>query len=742
MIRAALALVLFGCHGPVEDTGPDEQPVTYPTLVAEPAHRGLIVDRVAEEPHASLLARVEERAARDWQEPADPAVWDHRSNGHNAETAQANALLAWLYDDADAAAKAVDFLHRLETDYDTHDTWDINIRMPHTLIGYAAAIDLLRGTDYLSADDAALARDKLTAINAAFFDEFVASDGIREAVLGTTQNNHPIRTAAAIGYVALAFPDAPGSAEHLDWAVSELDYLWAERGQYVQPDGGVSEGPFYYGFGLGPTLAFTIALHHAAPDRVFHRDCRNRADVDPWAGHGCVDGEAFTFDNPLVNGTLEQTVQWWIALRLPSGLCPPLEDAYFNPLNGGALLTSFGGGPELPWAWEHVEERPFEATHGLDLLPWHLAYVDPAVEPAPPSWTTRVLPEAGQAVLRSGWGSDALWTLVTAEHGSVRKTVHDHVDGTSFSLAAYGEYLLVDPGYYKASDLSLPETAQSVAHNVVLVDGRGAPSKGLLTDFGDTDAFLRHAHDGERVDYVEAHQAYRDASFERSVAMLRERYVVVADRIASDAAEERTFAWRLGGNAGLEAGGTFTVHDDGATWERAGAGVDVRLASTAGPPGIVEPLYRELEPPHVHRYGLDRATAHHGVIDGRVDAVEPGFLAVLAPWRAGATGADGPLEVTALDLGAGVAAWTVASEGALDLVLLRDPGAPTDLVLPDDTAVHTDGRLAIVELSGPPLALLARGTTLTVDGVVRATADGSDRVVDETAPARSWSALD
>jgi len=113
------------------------------------------------------------------------------------------------------------------------------------------------------------------------------------------------------------------------------------------------------------------------------------------------------------------------------------------------------------------------------------------------------------------------------------------------------------------------------------------------------------------------------------------------------------------------------------------------------------------------------------VMDGDVTAVAPGFLAVLAPYRVDGGvpegGGDGPLDVTPVDLGEGVVAYTVATDGALDLVLLRDPGAPTSLQLSDGTTVDTDAALAVVSVQGPPVALIARGTALSVDGAIRVT---------------------
>src|SRR5690606_22418629 len=188
----------------------------------------------------------------------------------------------------------------------------------------------------------------------AFFDEYVGNGLTRQAVLGFAQNNHPIRTAAAIGLVAILFPDDPRASEWANWAVSELSYLMGPDGQYLQPDGGVSEGPFYYGFAYGPAIAFFIAMDNAVdPARTFLRDCRNRQNVEPWAGHGCVDGEPFTFVNPIHGELLEASVDWSIALRLPNGWRAPLADANFIHHPGGVLLSHYGAAPHLSWDFEN-----------------------------------------------------------------------------------------------------------------------------------------------------------------------------------------------------------------------------------------------------------------------------------------------------------------------------------------------------------------------------------------------------
>ncbi|WP_437298079.1 heparinase II/III domain-containing protein [Sorangium sp. So ce426] len=731
---ACAALATAGCG--TDAPGPSEPRDTgvHPRLLARPEHRDLLRSRVDREPYASILATLKRRADRPYAEEPDPASWDHKTNGNNASTAQANALLAWAFEDRAAADKAREFLRRLETDWDTNTVLDMNIRMAKILMGYTNTWDLLSATPWFPDEESAQAESKITDITGQFFAKYLEHDFYRDLLLRPAQNNHPIRTADALGYVALAFPEHPAAATWWSWSISELDYLWGPDGQYVQPDGGASEGPYYSGFAWGPTAAFFIALDNALEGEVaFTRDCRTRSDEDPWAGHGCVDGEQGALEVPLRGGLFTKAVDWSLSLRLPWGSRPPVDDGVFTPFNGSPLLTSFGGSGEYLWDWEQNRD-PQAMEFGADLIAHHLLYVDDAVAPEAPRFLTRFFPDTGHAVFRSDWGDDARWLLLLAEHGSARKAIHDHVDGTSFSLAAYGEYLLIDAGYYKPDSLDNAKTSQSPSHNVILIDGRSAPDKGLFNDFGDADAFLRNTHDGDAVDYAEAHQDYQDTHVERSVAFIDGRYFVVGDRLSTSHPAARAHAWRLHGYAGLTSGGTFELLPDGGRWERARAGVEARVQSTSPGLAVGEPPYTPLTAPHVHEFEEDRKAADHAVIDAAVQAEAPGFLAVLLPYKVGVdAGPDAPLQAAPIAAEPGVVAWRIESEGGTDVAVLRSKGAPEALALPGGQVLETDAELVVVRIEGErPFALMARGTRVLVDGSPRVTApDATGLAVEE-----------
>lgn len=689
----------------------------HPTLAVTPNHKPLMQGRMNSPIYEDVYDRIVETAAADY-DPHDVDEWDFTSHGRNARTAQANALLAWLHDDEEAAAKALDFLSRLPDDFETNTTWDANIRMPEPLMGYANTWDLLMGTDFITEEESQAAQATLTTITSQFYAAYVLDDSSRQIALGFSQNNHPIRTASAIGYVALAFPDHAESAEWLDWAMSELDYLWGPNGQYVQPDGGISEGTHYYGFAFAPSVAFFIAVSNStSPSATYSRDCINRQEVEPWVGHGCVDGESFTFDNPIHRPDFHATAEWSASMRLPSGYRPPLADAYFTVFNGGAVLTGFGGADWLTWDWLDNDDDEPTLTTGLDLSMHHLAYMDTSGAATEPDFTSRVLPDAGSAVFRSGWDREARWLLLLAEAGSARKTLHDHVDGTSFSMAAYGEYLLMDPGYYKPEDFDNARTSAAEAHNVVLVDGEGAPAKGLLTNFGDADAFIENPFESASFSYVEAHQTYQQADFERSVIFVRDRYFVVADRIVSAVRDPRRFTWRLNGNAGRTAGGVFEIFANGGRWQRDNAGVDVYLGSTSPALAMVEPDYFNGYAPYVHEFDRSRTVGHHAVLDGFVTDIDPGFLAVLAayPMDGDQPAAHDPITVEPVLAKAGQVAWAVTTDAGTDFVMLRGVTADKGLPLPTGEELSTDAEVVIMS-STLDAVLIVRGTHVTIDG--------------------------
>ena len=702
----------------------DSDAITHPFLYLTESRRPLILDNIKNEPMASIYAGLIDKANSEFYE-IDQSDWDAKNHGKNGEIAVANAFLAWLNNDRIAADRAISAMELLQSNWDDHTSWGINIRMPDPLIHYTAAWDFLMATTFITDQQAADIEEKLTTITDLFFKKYVVGDTLRELALTVTQNNHPIRTAASIGFVALAFQTHPNAKEWLDWSVSELAYLLGPDGKYIQADGVVSEGPFYFNYGFAPTIAFLIALENRQSHQyIYSRNCINRADVDPWIGHDCVDGEEFTFHNPLRSELLHKVMDWSLSLRLPNGNRVPIADSPLRNQNGAAIFTYFGAEDYLYWDWESNPSDPYKVTGGFDLAITHLAYVTPLEAASPPTWTNQFFIDGGMAVLRSGWESDDRVLVLMGENGAARKTLHDHADGTSFVMAAYGDLLITDTGYYKPNSLQNAVTSAAGSHNLILIDGEGVPDKGLLNDWGDADAFLENVVDDRNIAYVESKQSYQNTDVVRGVAFVRGRYFILADHLNSAQDTEREFRLRLHAFAGKDLEGEVNLEAYGPHITRENGSVVVYTSSSLGYCELEEPTYRAYSSPHVHK--LEKEAEHHIVTDSVIRGKAPDFLTVLAPYKSkNFEGSDAPLSVKLINTINGVA-WEIRGENTVDVAWIREEDAPNSLVVASGDTITTNGTFVWVSLDLSS-GLLVRGTELLVnDQIIVSNPNGTE----------------
>ena len=713
-----LALLAWALSGCAEDVPPPEPVVVYPHLAVRADQKSAILARLADAPFDALYAQIVARAERDFIVPEE-GKWDWRAYNKNACISQASSFLAWLHDDAERAEKPRRYFRELATDYENHNSWDLNIRMPYMAVCGVHAWDFLMGSGFFPAEEASAAQDKLVHIAQAHFEHYVMDPFYRYTALEVTQNNHPLRTASTLALTGMAFPDAPGARDWLGWALAEYDYLFSEEGHYIQAEGGVSEGPHYYFFGISAVLSALIAAENGwDASRPLKRNCLSRNIGPPWDASDCTETE-FTFENPLHRERFAQAMDWSMALRMGDGGRLSVADGGRNSPNGLALMAGFAQGKEhLVWDWLNNRREPMKTTGGMHLAIHHLAHLPHPLVAQEPTWKNRFMPESGYASFRSGWDPQARLGVLMAEHGPARLTLHDHVDGTHFSIEAYGEYLVIDTGYYKPNELNNARTANAPAHNVILVDGAGAPRKGLLNDWGGADAYLRHTRDGQRLAYAEAHQRYEATDFVRAMAFVRQRYFVVADRLKVDGDQDREYRWRLHAGVGRDFEGSSSFEGNRATLLAPTARLDVALGSTEGEVAFEAPPFEEDQAPYVHSIN---GHGHHDVLDGVLTARSPHFLSVLLPSPDG----DNSLTIEAVQAPAGVVAWRVVGDAVDDLILLRSEGAPDVLSL-GGRRVETDAELALI--SGDDAGLIASGSRLVVDGAVRVALDAPEPI--------------
>ncbi|MDO4757132.1 MAG: heparinase II/III family protein, partial [Parabacteroides sp.] len=124
-----------------------------------------------------------------------------------------------------------------------------------------------------------------------------------------------------------------------------------------------------------------------------------------------------------------------------------------------------------------------------------------------PTWKSSYYDFRKMLTMRSGWNDDALY-LYTTSSGSPYS--HNHWDSLEIILAAYGEYLLIDPGYYSLAkdDLIHRWLQSSRAHNTIEInDTRQKKVIAPTAVNGADNALPRGGSKGDIID-VEFNDAY------------------------------------------------------------------------------------------------------------------------------------------------------------------------------------------------------------------------------------------
>ncbi|MDQ3686797.1 MAG: heparinase II/III family protein [Acidobacteriota bacterium] len=177
-------------------------------------------------------------------------------------------------------------------------------------------------------------------------------------------------------------------------------------------------------------------------------------------------------------------------------------------------------------------------------------FFDDSITPRPPALpASRVFPEKGNAVFRTGWGPNDCLLLYRAGPNFN----HNHADQGSFLLTAFGETLVTEAGwsdYYKDPYYATFFT-QAAGHNTVLLDGN--PESQSIADtpqFAALDKYPRI------IDFVtsefydalgsELSAVYRNRldRYVRRVVFVKPHYFVIYDDLAARGAPA-TFDWLL-----------------------------------------------------------------------------------------------------------------------------------------------------------------------------------------------------
>lgn len=679
---------------------PDEAPLARPRTLGANADLASVRPKLASEPYRSWMQRMSRRITDGRAQDLDDHLrGPERMKGNAARSLAAFYLLDYtVIDDepvpfpstSDREAVGAEVAELLKGMYTESRIavppplggWDRDITTSEEIILWASAYDTLVGGGYaLEEDDEALIRDNLITLTSALYENY-RDPATANGFPILHQNNHRSKVGCAFIVAAIVLaehepdPRDERAVQYQDpakWAVYGFELL--ERileYSHLTEDGVYSEGPFY----------FRYTSQNLVPAA---RGWDAWVDGEPWPV-----AEDVTRFSPLRDPRIVRASRWMLDVMLPDGSLAPHDDGNVGRRHYYGLSPLGSEDPaEMYWAWGLVRDsqylaapHPHPTDGNIELAPDALFAFDDAVTPrAPEGSPTRVYEEGGVAAFRSGWEQDDIVAVVLGEHDvassfgrgpdgdPVFPDSHEHAEPASFMFYAYGERLLLDPGYlefWRRLDVNKPED-----HNMILVDGRG-PVDYLeaSTDWGtftpdlpppaDGMAYLSQSFDSAHADGVTVTTEYGageygapgGAAIERRFVFASHRYLVIADRATStEPGANHVFSWRFHGNGGgenlpgdLPNEGTFEGNGKEARWHRPNASVLVASVSPNGPM-----TYREdtsFHEPGGRDEDGDVARSSHTAWEASREGSDVRALSLVLPYR---TDAPAPSTVTTDD---------------------------------------------------------------------------------------------
>lgn len=704
-----LLLIITGACAP-EPEGPwHPERTDYPRLLYTAADIDSIAARLDHYPYDVLYARVLGMAARTPDLTQGPPYNPGREYT-KGNIAKACAFVYVIEGDPADRDKAIEILEAIDPNLEpiTYELIQDEIHIAEAVLTYCQAFDMLLGAGDLPEADRIMITGLLTALVEDFFTLWGSTFCLGYEVGGRT--NHHTKMAAAIGTAAILLNQHPMARVWIDFAMhgvtKDLDIL-------ATADGSHAEGPYYWGYSATNVLPFAWAYRTftgGVGELFVDRPCK--------AGSLEQVGEEIYVDNLFTDPTLRTLCDWVIKIRQPDGARPPIDDSNFEGFFNGMVAGVYDDGV-YAWDWLESPAEPLFGEHCADLNVDLICAFDETVPPAEPTWNpTQFLTEAGNAVLRSGWGPDDTYVLFLAEYGKARSVGHDHPDGLSFMLYAHGETLAMDSGYIRWEDRDLVRHPKN--HNLVLVDGKGAPPY-LPVIGGGVDALLTDSFSTSFLDYCSGITAHNQTTHWRALLFPRKRYLLVADDLLGWYAAH-DYQWLLHGNGGGSTGGTFTAEADGGLWEIGAGKLRAAVTSVGG-----APVLSSYDDYHGHHYAQIET---HTVLEASASGRSVRFLSAIVP-----AAADEPLPAIEVhpDLG-GTAAVVVAETDRTGAAFLRPAtaaGQPWSLAgiagHPEFPAFSTDAGLlylAVEPEGGAVRECFAQGlTSLDAAGLTLASVD-------------------
>jgi hypothetical protein len=609
-------------------------------IIYSETHKQIVAERIAsgQEPYRTLFERICDDACKP--------MGEHKSHGQereNGKTAKAAAFFHWLNRDyeyvptggggvrlisaTNMGDTAYQALKKLKTGTPAFIAFNLStiLHMSESLTSYAQAYLFLASASHPHVEQAGdnlreLAKDVRTLVK-----RILGLGPFIEATGSVTKHNYLLKASSALGLAGVIL-------EEWEWVKTAQEGVDAVR---EEQGAGWAEGANYFQYAAVNFLPFFIALHQ----RIIEKGSQTNGE--------------WRLKNYLNDPAWRDVMLWFLKTRLPSGERAGVDDARYIPFYSGLFCSDpsyeghvtdhFGVSPSLwAWDWERAKTtvlgnafRYFSDDLSVDMLMRYDAGTQ-KIEPHGPDFAPSLFdPENGQAVLRSGWNEESVYLLLLGERGRAATAGggHEHNDGASFILHAYGELLVLDPGY--PSWDRREETNKPEHHSRILIDGFKPEKDASLENF-----FALPNTQGVRSSTGFEKEKDHRPTHQRNVIFIHKRFFVLDD-VINDAGGNNIVS-HVHGFAGDDLEGTrYSGEEENAKsetamphalWQRPNAELRCFCTTSLGQPARASDDSKH----GIYYYGSGSPpTPKHKVLKLSKNADSLRFLTLLYPQRAG-----------------------------------------------------------------------------------------------------------
>src|SRR5437867_5789875 len=300
---------------------------------------------------------------------------------------------------------------------------------------------------------------------------------------------------------------------------------------------------------LGMKVLVEEIERQVLPDGVYYEQstCYQRYTVEIYL-HFLILAARNGIEIPKVVGErVLRAVDFLLAIRGPDGSTPQIGDA-----DGGWILplvprtphdvrgvlssaAAFFNRSDYAWAADGLAPETLWLLGASGLKAF-----DALGSALPTATPSRLFPDGGYAVMRSGWDADAHQLIFdVGPLGGTASGGHGHADLLSIQCSIFGEPYLIDPGTYcYTADFAWRDFFRSTAaHSTVVVDGLGqAVPAGPFRWSTRPRTQLRRWLSTDASDFVDAsHEAFSclpdPVVHRRRVLFVKQRYWVIVDEL-------------------------------------------------------------------------------------------------------------------------------------------------------------------------------------------------------------------